>query len=579
MARKGAEYIGTMEVQEKHRFDEQSLGRFMSANVEGFVAPVRVEQFKGGQSNPTYRLTDGGGRRYVLRRKPPGKLLPSAHAVDREFRVISALNRTNVPTPRAYALCEDESVVGTAFYIMEYCDGRVLWDPLLPDVPKEGRLAIYRAKFETLARLHAVDHVALGLGDFGRPGSYVARQISRWGKQYKASETEQIEAMDRLLDWLPANLPPNDETVLVHGDYRLDNMIFHASEPRVLGIIDWEISTLGDPLAELSYLCMLWRTPKDWGACWGTISLTLACRARPRWWPITAASRNGRYRRPRSGTSTWPTIFSASPASARVSTLARSMARPPMFGPPNRARWCVLPPSWHGASSNKWPEVPDDQAQAGAGGGRGACRRRARVTSTGRGDPCRGLCPVRRARLPGGDGSRHHEGLRPDPGRALQPLQVERRAAARHHHLDTGELERQCKQAVAGAGDDPRAQLAAFVRVYVVRHCRLRIEALVANREIGWLDAERVADIRRSRRAIRDIVVAIFVEGVKRGVFDPPQVDGRNDFKAIAMALLDQCTHVSKWYGPGGDLTEEQMANLYADMALRMVGAQPSRPA
>lgn len=269
MARKGAEYIGTMEVQEKHRFDEQSLGRFMSANVEGFTSPVRVEQFKGGQSNPTYRLTDGGGRHYVLRRKPPGKLLPSAHAVDREFRVISALNRTNVPTPRAYALCEDDGVVGTAFYIMEYCDGRVLWDPLLPDVPKEGRQAIYRAKFETLARLHAVDHVALGLGDFGRPGSYVARQISRWGKQYKASETEQIEAMDRLLDWLPANLPPNDETVLVHGDYRLDNMVFHASEPRVLGIIDWEISTLGDPLAELAYLCMLWRTPKDWGGLLG----------------------------------------------------------------------------------------------------------------------------------------------------------------------------------------------------------------------------------------------------------------------------------------------------------------------
>ncbi len=269
MARRGPDYIGTMAVQEKHRFDEQSLGRFMAANVPGFVAPVRVEQFRGGQSNPTYRLTDAAGRQYVLRRKPPGKLLPSAHAVDREFRVISALNRTDVPTPRAYALCEDDSVVGTAFYLMEYCDGRVLWDPLLPDVPKEERRAIYRAKFESLVRLHRVDYAALGLADFGRSGSYVARQISRWGKQYKASETERIEAMDRLLDWLPANLPANDETVLVHGDYRLDNMIFHASEPRVLGIIDWEISTLGDPLAELSYLCMLWRTPKDWGGLLG----------------------------------------------------------------------------------------------------------------------------------------------------------------------------------------------------------------------------------------------------------------------------------------------------------------------
>ncbi|CAN5621037.1 phosphotransferase [soil metagenome] len=265
MARKGADYIGTMAVQEKHRFDERRLAEFMAGHVAGFAPPLSVEQFKGGQSNPTYRLADGGGRHYVLRRKPPGKLLPSAHAVDREFRVISALNRTDVPTPKAYALCEDDSVVGTAFYIMEYCDGRVLWDPLLPEVPKEGRLAIYKAKFDVLARLHAVDYAALGLADFGRPGSYVARQISRWGKQYKASETETIEAMDKLFDWLPAHLPQNDETVLVHGDYRLDNMVFHPTEPRVLGVIDWEISTLGDPLAELSYLCMLWRTPKDWG--------------------------------------------------------------------------------------------------------------------------------------------------------------------------------------------------------------------------------------------------------------------------------------------------------------------------
>jgi len=269
VARKGADFIGTMAVQERHRFDEQALARFMAVNVEGFTPPLQVEQFKGGQSNPTYRLTDGAGRDYVLRRKPPGKLLPSAHAVDREYRVISALNKTNVPTPRAYALCEDDSIVGTAFYIMEYCDGRVLWDPLLPEVPKEGRRAIYEAKVETLARLHAVDYAALGLADFGRPGSYVARQISRWGKQYKASETESIEAMDRLLDWLPAHLPASDETVLVHGDYRLDNMIFHPTKPSVLGIIDWEISTLGDPLAELSYLCMLWRTPADWGGLHG----------------------------------------------------------------------------------------------------------------------------------------------------------------------------------------------------------------------------------------------------------------------------------------------------------------------
>jgi aminoglycoside phosphotransferase (APT) family kinase protein len=258
-----------MPVQEKHRFDEVSLARFMSGAVAGFTPPLTVEQFRGGQSNPTYRLTDAAGRQYVLRRKPPGKLLPSAHAVDREFRVIAALNKTNVPTPRAYTLSEDASVVGTAFYIMEYCGGRVLWDPLLPDVPRDGRRAIYEAKFETLTRLHAVDYQALGLGDFGRPGSYVARQISRWGKQYKASETETIEAMDKLLEWLPAHLPSSDETVLVHGDYRLDNMIFYTDRPEVQAIIDWEISTLGDPLAELSYLCMLWRTPMDWGGLQG----------------------------------------------------------------------------------------------------------------------------------------------------------------------------------------------------------------------------------------------------------------------------------------------------------------------
>jgi aminoglycoside phosphotransferase (APT) family kinase protein len=265
MAKRGADFVGTMEVQDRHRFDTAPLERFMAQRVPGFLPPVTVEQFRGGQSNPTYKLTDGGGRQYVLRRKPPGKLLPSAHAVDREFRVISALNRTDVPTPRAYALCEDDSVIGTAFYIMEFCDGRVLWDPLLPELLKEQRAAIYEAKIDTLARLHKADWQALGLSDFGRPGNYVLRQISRWGKQYKASETERLDEMDKLLAWLPANAPTNDDTTIVHGDYRLDNMIYHKTEPRVLAVIDWEISTLGDPLAELSYLCMMYRTPEARG--------------------------------------------------------------------------------------------------------------------------------------------------------------------------------------------------------------------------------------------------------------------------------------------------------------------------
>jgi len=269
MAARGAEFIGTMEVQEKHRFDEKNLQRFMEAKVEGFKAPLKVEQFRGGQSNPTYKLTDGNGTEYVLRRKPPGKLLPSAHAVDREFKVISALYPTKVPVARPYALCEDDSVIGTAFYIMSFVDGRVLWDPLLSNVPKEERAKIYQAEIDVIADLHSVDYKKAGLEDYGRPGNYVARQLSRWGKQYKASETERIEAMEKLLEWLPANAPESDDTTIVHGDYRLDNMIFHPTEPRVLAVIDWEISTLGDPLADFSYVMMIWHIPKEQGGLLG----------------------------------------------------------------------------------------------------------------------------------------------------------------------------------------------------------------------------------------------------------------------------------------------------------------------
>lgn len=269
MAARGADFIGTMPVQERHRFDVAKLEAYLTPRIEGFRAPLTIEQFKGGQSNPTYRLTDAEGKRYVLRRKPPGKLLPSAHAVDREFKVIAALNKTDVPTPRAYVLCEDDAVIGTAFYVMEYSDGRVLWDPLLPEIAVAQRAAYYRAKVETLSRLHRVDYAKVGLADFGRPGSYVARQISRWGKQYKASESEPIAEMDQLLEWLPANAPAGDETTIVHGDFRFDNMIFDAREPRVLAIIDWEISTLGDPMAELSYLLMMYRIPREQGGLLG----------------------------------------------------------------------------------------------------------------------------------------------------------------------------------------------------------------------------------------------------------------------------------------------------------------------
>ena len=268
MAR-GAEFIGTMPVQEKHRFDEARLLPFMSEKVEGFVPPLTVEQFKGGQSNPTYRLTDGTGKRYVLRRKPPGKLLPSAHAVDREFRIISALYSTDVPVARPYALCQDDAVIGTWFYIMDCVDGRVLWDCTLPGMTPQQRRDIYLAEIDVIARLHKVDWQKLGLQDYGKPGSYVARQIARWGRQYKASESESIPEMDKLMEWLPAHAPERDETTIVHGDYRLDNMIFHASAPRVLAVIDWEISTLGDPLADFSYVMMTWNIPKEQGGLAG----------------------------------------------------------------------------------------------------------------------------------------------------------------------------------------------------------------------------------------------------------------------------------------------------------------------
>jgi aminoglycoside phosphotransferase (APT) family kinase protein len=245
-------------VQERHAFDVARLEAWMRGHVEGFRGPVTVEQFGGGQSNPTYRLTAPSGR-YVLRRKPPGKLLASAHAVDREYRVITALGKAGFPVPRSFGLCEDEGVIGTAFYIMECVEGRVLWNQQLPDLPKAERGAIFDAMNAVMAQLHQIDYVAIGLESYGRPGNYLARQIDRWSKQYRLSETERIEAMDNLIDWLPRNIPEEGATSIVHGDYRLDNMIFHASEPRILAVIDWELSTLGNPLADFAYHVMYWR--------------------------------------------------------------------------------------------------------------------------------------------------------------------------------------------------------------------------------------------------------------------------------------------------------------------------------
>jgi aminoglycoside phosphotransferase (APT) family kinase protein len=245
-------YSGTGEVREPHRFDVARLEDYLAEHLEGFRRPLEVRQFKGGQSNPTYELVTPGAR-YVMRRKPPGKLLPSAHAVDREYRVIHALNATDVPVPRAHLLCEDPDVIGTPFYVMERVEGRVLWDPLLPGLAPDERRAVHESLFEALARLHRVDFEAIGLGDFGRPGNYFARQIHRWSKQYRASETEAIPDMERLMEWLPDNIPADDSVTLVHGDFKLDNTIVHPTEPRVIAILDWELSTIGHPLSDLSY--------------------------------------------------------------------------------------------------------------------------------------------------------------------------------------------------------------------------------------------------------------------------------------------------------------------------------------
>ena len=249
------QFVGTKPVEERHRIDTGALEKYLGLRL------ARLEQFKGGQSNPTYLLTAADGRRFVLRRKPPGKLLPSAHAVDREYRVISALHGVGFPVARPHALCEDDALIGTAFYVMDYVEGRVLWDQSLPGMTKAERFAIWDELNRVIAKLHLLDYRALGLETFGKPGNYIGRQIARWTKQYQASGTEPIAAMDELIAWLPQNIPPETATTVVHGDYRLDNVIYHRAEPRILAVLDWELSTLGDPLADFAYHCMSWHIP------------------------------------------------------------------------------------------------------------------------------------------------------------------------------------------------------------------------------------------------------------------------------------------------------------------------------
>ncbi len=260
MGSRQEQFSGTREVREAHRFDIARLEEYMLSHVEHFQGPLRAQQFKGGQSCPTYLLESSSGK-YVMRRKPPGQLLKSAHAVDREFTVISALYAADFPVPRPYVLCKDEEIVGTMFFIMEYVEGRIFWELDLPGIDPQERTAIYDNLIDTIAQLHNFDHEIVGLGDYGKPGNYFARQISRWSKQYYASETQKLENMDKLIAWLPDNIPDDESVSVVHGDFRLDNLVIHPSEPRIIGVLDWELSTIGHPLGDFTYHLMAWQMP------------------------------------------------------------------------------------------------------------------------------------------------------------------------------------------------------------------------------------------------------------------------------------------------------------------------------
>lgn len=266
----GAKLVGVV-----HAFNVDGLAGWMRANVPGFTGnagDLTVEQFQGGQSNPTYRVSLGDSGAWILRRKPPGKLLPSAHAIDREYRIMAALANTEVPVPKMLGLCENPEIIGTAFYLMEYITGRILWDPTLPGMSPAERASHYDEMNRVIAALHSVDYNAVGLGDYGKSGQYIERQIARWGKQYLAGTeagpegkpgAPRLPDMDQLMAWLPEHLPSGDETAIAHGDFRLDNLMWHPTEPRVLAVLDWELSTLGHPLTDFAYLMMAWRLPPE----------------------------------------------------------------------------------------------------------------------------------------------------------------------------------------------------------------------------------------------------------------------------------------------------------------------------
>lgn len=265
-----------VEVLDAHRFDEAVLLRWLQKEMPGIGDTLDVKQFQGGQSNPTFLLT-AGDRRYVLRKKPPGKVLPSAHMVEREYKVIRALSdNTDVPVPKARVLCEDSDIIGTPFYVMDYMEGRVVSHPALRDLDKAERRPVHHAAIDTMAKMHAVDVNKVGLGDFGRPEGYVARQVARWSKQYEASKTDEMPEMDKLMKWLPENLPARDESAIAHGDYRLGNLMLHPDKPEVIAILDWELSTLGHPLADLAYYCLPYNLEAGFEGMRGLIGEDLA---------------------------------------------------------------------------------------------------------------------------------------------------------------------------------------------------------------------------------------------------------------------------------------------------------------
>ena len=347
----------TTDIVTAHRFDEGRLYAYLQGRIADLGSRLEVRQFQGGTSNPTFLLTTGGAegpRRYVLRKKPPGALLASAHQVDREFRVMKALEGL-VPVPHMHHLCEDADVIGAPFYVMDYLQGRIFRDARLPDLPPLERTAIYDQLNLTLTKLHRIDSHAVGLSDYGRPGNYFERQVKRWTKQYRDAETEPLPEMEALIETLPKLVPAGDSISISHGDYRLENTMFACDEPRLIAVLDWELSTIGHPLADIAYNCFLWHSKRpSWGHWTVSTSRPAAFRPKRPTSRLTAAGRDGRALR--TGSSTWPSQSSVSPRSVRASTGACWRASPRAIAGPRILPRAFRARRWRFCSDDKLPE-------------------------------------------------------------------------------------------------------------------------------------------------------------------------------------------------------------------------------